>query len=106
MPWAQDTGRQGAAIAAEIQVGAVNVLYRQTQVGEVLIAADFDAFQQLDQRFASVALAIVKVPGRLLAGVDHVVAVECRHRHEADIRGLQVLSERPVLLDNLVKARF
>ena len=77
MPWAQDTGRQGAAIAAEIQVGAVDILNRQTQVAQVLVTADFDAFQQLNQRFAFVALTIVKVPGRLLAGVDYVVAVEC-----------------------------
>ena len=77
MPWAQDTGRQGATIAAEVQVGAVDILNRQTQVAQVLVTGDFDAFQQLNQRFAFVALTIIKVPGRLLAGVDYVVAVEC-----------------------------
>ncbi|MNE20834.1 hypothetical protein D3C80_1139760 [compost metagenome] len=66
---------QGAGKAAEVQVRTVDVLHRETQVGEVAVGSHFNGLEDFHQRRAG-------VPRRTLAAVDHVVALERRHRHE------------------------
>ena len=72
---AHDAAGQGAGKTAEVQVGAVDVLHREAQVAEVAIAGDLHGLEDFHQR-------LPLVPRRTLAAVDHVVALERRHRHE------------------------
>ena len=72
---AHDAAGQGAGETAEVQVRTVNVLHRETQVGEVAITGHFHGFENFHQRLAA-------VPRRTLGFVDHVVALQRRHRHE------------------------
>ncbi len=73
----------GTGEAAEVQVRAVDVLHREAQVGDVAVGRHFDGFEDFHQCRAG-------VPRRTLAAVDHVVALERRHRHEVQARRLQV----------------
>src|SRR5690606_39034517 len=86
---AHDAAGQSAGKATEVQVRPVDVLYREAQVVEVAVAGDLDAFENFHQRLAL-------VPGRALAAVDHVVALERRHGHEMQRRRLETdtLGER------------
>ncbi|RMV96151.1 hypothetical protein ALP01_05381 [Pseudomonas caricapapayae] len=70
-----DAAGQRTGEATEIQVRTVDVLHRESQVCIVAITGDFDGFENLHQRLAS-------VPRRTLALVHHVVALERRHRHK------------------------
>ncbi|RMP79927.1 hypothetical protein ALQ16_205500 [Pseudomonas syringae pv. actinidiae] len=70
-----DAAGQRTGKTTEIQVRAVDVLHRKTQVRVVTVVGDFDGFKNFHQRLAG-------VPGRTLALVHHVVALERRHRHE------------------------
>ncbi len=73
---------QGAGETAEVQVRPVHVLHREAHVIEVAVGGDLDGFEDFHQRLAG-------VPGRTLGLVDHVVALERRHRHEVQRTGLQ-----------------
>ncbi|KPB96097.1 Uncharacterized protein AC506_1647 [Pseudomonas syringae pv. maculicola str. M6] len=70
-----DAAGQRAGKTTEVQVRAVDVLHRKTQVRVITVAGDFDGFKNFHQRLAG-------VPRRTLALVHHVVAFERRHRHE------------------------
>ena len=47
--WADDSGGDGAAKSAKIQIGAVDVLHRQAECLQGLIRIKTDAVQQLHQ---------------------------------------------------------
>ena len=72
---AHDAAGQGAGETAEVQVRTVNVLHRETQIGEVAITGHFHGFENFHQRLTA-------VPRRTLGLVNHVVALQRRHRHE------------------------
>lgn len=78
-----DAAGQGAGKTTEVQVRTVDILHRETQVGEVAVAGHFHGLEDFHQRLAG-------VPGRALALVHHVVALERRHRHEVQAGGLQL----------------
>ncbi|MCY1523055.1 hypothetical protein D9M68_579380 [compost metagenome] len=80
---AHDAAGQGAGKAAEVEVRTVHILHREAHVGEIAVAGDFHGFEDFHQRLAV-------VPGRTLAAVDHVVALERRHGHEIDRRRRQL----------------
>ncbi|RMV89929.1 hypothetical protein ALP03_102740 [Pseudomonas amygdali pv. tabaci] len=67
-----DTAGQRTGETAEVQVGTVDVLHRESQVRIVAVAGNFDGLENFHQRLAG-------VPGRTLALVHHVVALERRH---------------------------
>src|SRR5690606_14537155 len=92
---AHDAAGQSAGKTSEVQVWPVDILYREAQVVEVAVAGDLDAFQDFHQRLAL-------IPGRALAAVDHVVALERRHGHEMQRCRLEAdtLGEREVIAAN------
>ncbi len=95
-----DAAGQGAGETAEVQVRTVDVLHRETQVGEVAVARHFHGLEDFHQRLAG-------VPRRTLGLVHHVVAFERRHRHEVHRGGLhlQAFGELQVVgLDRLEHA--
>ena len=77
----QDAGGERPREAAKIEVGAVDVLYRQAHRVTLQLALcilyHIGRLQQSKQGFAF-------VPGQLVARVDHVVTVQRRDRHDMD----------------------
>src|SRR5690606_21487429 len=91
-----DAGRHGATEAAEVEVGAVDVLHRKTEVGEVAVRGYLHVFQHGHQRVAV-------VPGRMLARVDDVVAQQCGNRDEREVGNVQFASEIQVVAADVLE---
>ena len=81
---AQDAGGDRAGEAAEVEVGADDVLHRETQVGQVAVAGDVHRLQVVQQRRAA-------IPGHRVA----LATRRCRPS-SADI-GMKVMSRRSSL---------
>ncbi len=90
----EDAGGHLAAEAAEIQVRPQDVLHGIAQVHRVVVAADVNVLQQLQQAFAL-------VPGHVLAvSGGHVVAHQRADGHEPEVLDAQFPGEgREFLLD-------
>src|SRR5690606_38012037 len=93
---AHHAGGQRAAEAAEVQVGAVDVLHGEAQVLEVAVLGDLHGLEQGHQRWTV-------IPRHLLAGVDHVVALERRHGNEIEVCFLQLAGQCQVVRLDLLE---
>jgi hypothetical protein len=90
-----DTARRnGPRIAAKRRVGPVDVLHRQAQVRERLVAADVDGVEQLDDGRSL-------VPGHRGSARHDVFALERRDRHDARIHLADSGNPEAVILDAL-----
>ena len=68
------------------QVRPDDVLDREAEVDEVVVAADVDVVEELEQAFAA-------VPGHARAAGDDVVAVEGADRDETDVAALSLAAK-------------
>jgi hypothetical protein len=87
---ADHAGGDGAAEAAEVEVGPVDVLDREAQVDQVAIGGDVHRLEQVQQRLAL-------IPGHVRAGLDDVVALERGEWHDAQVAHLEAGGEVAVL---------
>ncbi len=88
---AEDAGRNRAGEAAEVEIGADDVLHRETQVGQVAVAGDVHRLQVVQQRRAG-------VPRHRVALGRDVVALQRRHRDEGDVAQVELGDEAGVVV--------
>ena len=79
---AHDAAGQGAAIAAKVRIGAIDVLHRQAHIGQISVGGDLDAVEDRHERRA-------RIPAERRAPLDHIVALQGRDRDETRIGPIQ-----------------
>ena len=67
-----------STVAPEIKVRAIYILNREAEIGHILIFQNLNLLQDVHQRFTV-------IPGRLLAAIHHVVAIQSGDRHVVHI---------------------
>src|SRR5690606_6651629 len=96
---ADHAGGDGAAKTPEVEVGAGDVLYRKAEVFQVLVPGDLHGFEDFHQWLAG-------EPGRVLALVHHVVAVQGGNRHKADVLQAEFGGKGQVFVADFIEALF
>ena len=95
----EHAGGHRAGEAPEVEVGSDHHLDRQAQALQVDAHLHIDRLQVFHQGWSI-------EPGEVVTRLDHVVALQCRHREEVRIDQFQALGELPVVAADLVEARL
>ena len=96
---ANDPGGNRSGKAAEIEIGAQDVLNGKPKVFQVAIRTDVNAFQKIHQRTAL-------VPGRAFTQVNDVIPIERRNRYEVQVGTIQARSKFPIVFLDLLENLF
>ncbi len=93
---AHDAPGVAAVVVVLVGLGTQHVLHREAGIDQVAVAGDVHLFEVVQQRRPL-------VPGHVGRSVDHVVAVQRRHRDEGEVGDVELGGELPELVLDLVE---